>query len=130
MPKYATKQRKILIDFLSSHPDESFSASLIADALSDKISKSAVYRNLSDMEAEGRLRRVVSGREVLYQYADSDSCREHLHLSCKKCGRTYHMEQSIAELLIDNLNEKENFSIDKGETVLYGICGSCREGKK
>lgn len=131
MSKYMTKQRRILTEYLAKHTDESLTANTIAEALSDTISKSAVYRNLAAMENEGKLRRVAAGnsREVFYQYTDTDSCREHLHMSCKRCGKTYHMEQSIAKLLIDNLDEKENFSIDKGETILYGICGDCKKGK-
>jgi Fur family ferric uptake transcriptional regulator len=129
MPKYITKQRKILTEYLSEHPDESLSANQIAEALESKISKSAVYRNLADMEAEGKVRKTAqgSGREVYYQYTDNEHCRGHLHMSCKKCGKTYHMEDSIAELLVEGLSEKENFSIDKSETVLYGICGECNK---
>lgn len=131
MPKYMTKQRKILTSYLEQHVDESISAGQIAEALANQISKSAVYRNLSDMEEEGKLRRVASGagREAVYQYTDCAECRAHLHLSCKECGKTYHMEQEIADLLVENLSEKEHFSIDKGETVLYGICGDCKDKK-
>lgn len=127
MPKYLTKQRKLLADFLSKHADESLSAAKIAEALENEISKSAVYRNLADMEAEGKLRRVAgsSGREAVYQYTDCEKCRGHLHMNCRRCGKTYHMEDSIAEMLAESLNEKENFSIDRSETILYGICGDC-----
>lgn len=127
MSKYMTKQRKLLTEYLSGHTDESISAGKIADALSDKISKSAVYRNLSDMEAEGKLRRVVSGssREVVYQYIDGHKCTSCLHLSCKRCGKTVHMKKQIADEIIDSVAAGEHFSIDKGETVIYGICSQC-----
>lgn len=128
MPKYLTKQRKLLTEYLALHPDESLSAGEIADALSDKISKSAVYRNLADMEAEGKIRRVVGdrGREAVYQYADSVSCEGCLHLSCKKCGKTVHMQKQIADALVAGVSESEHFSIDKGETVIYGLCADCK----
>ncbi|MBQ6498480.1 MAG: transcriptional repressor [Ruminococcus sp.] len=128
MPKYLTKQRKILLEYLSRHTDESISAGEIAEALSDQISVSAVYRNLADMEAEGRLRRVASGgsREAVYQYIDEHECRSCLHLSCKKCGKTVHMKENIADKLIDSVAESDNFSIDRGETVIYGICSACK----
>jgi Fur family ferric uptake transcriptional regulator len=129
MPKYVTKQRKILTDYLSRHPDESISAGQIADALSDQISKSAVYRNLSDMESEGKVRRVVGGgsREVVYQYVDGHGCEGCLHLSCTKCGKTVHMQKQIADRLVDSVAENNDFSIDKGETVIYGVCAACRK---
>ena len=128
MPKYLTKQRKILLEYLSRHTDESISAGEIAEALSDKISVSAVYRNLADMEAEGRLRRVASGgsREAVYQYIDEHECRSCLHLSCKKCGKTVHMQQQTADALISSVEADSHFSIDKGETVIYGVCSDCK----
>lgn len=53
MSSYSTRQRKALLAYLSRHPDELLSARQIADALADeKISLSAVYRNLAQLEAE------------------------------------------------------------------------------
>lgn len=129
MSKYMTKQRKLLIDYLARHTDESISAGQIAEALADTISKSAVYRNLADMEAEGKLRRVVGGntREVVYQYSGGHSCEGCLHLSCKKCGKTIHMEKQLADRLVDSVAANDNFSIDKSETVIYGVCASCQK---
>ena len=57
MPKYMTKQRKALIEYLSNHTDEQLSARQIASDLADQeISLSAVYRNLSEMKDEGLLK--------------------------------------------------------------------------
>lgn len=127
MPKYLTKQRKHLIDYLSSHPDESISAGQIAEALADSVSKSAVYRNLADMEAEGVVRRVASsgGHEVIYQYVNGQGCAGQLHLSCKKCGKTMHMEKQIADALVNSVEADSHFSIDKGDTIIYGVCADC-----
>ena len=58
MSSYSTQQRKALLAYLSRHPDELLSARQIADALADeKISLSAVYRNLAQLEAEEKVRR-------------------------------------------------------------------------
>ena len=58
MSSYSTQQRKALLAYLSRHPDELLSARQIADALADeKISLSAVYRNLAQLETEERVRR-------------------------------------------------------------------------
>lgn len=129
MPKYMTKQRKILTDYLMQHIDENLSAGQIAEALSDTISKSAVYRNLADMEREGKLHRVMGGgsREVIYRFSGSHTCSQSLHLSCKKCGKTVHMQQQLADALVESVAANDDFSIDKGETVIYGVCSSCRK---
>ena len=130
MPKYMTKQRKALLNYLSMHADERLSAKQLEDALkSEGISISAVYRNISELEREGKVRRVNNSgsREVFYQYADGAHCKDSLHLSCEKCGKTYHMNSAVAQTLIENLAQSDEFTIDKANTVLYGVCGDCRK---
>ena len=130
MPKYMTKQRKALLSYLSMHADERLSAKQLEDALkSEGISISAVYRNLSELEREGKVRRVNNSgsREVFYQYTDGAHCKDCLHLSCEKCGKTYHMNSAVAQTLIENLDQSDEFTIDKANTVLYGVCGDCRK---
>jgi Fur family ferric uptake transcriptional regulator len=129
MAAYITKQRRILLTFLEDHPDESLSAADIAKALADQsISVSAVYRNLAALEEEGRIRRVSrgGGREAYYQYTDTEACRTHLHLLCKTCGATYHMDKTDADQLIRILAEHEKFAVDTVDTVLYGTCEACQ----
>lgn len=128
MPKYMTKQRKALIEYLSNHTDEQLSARQIASDLADQgISLSAVYRNLSKMKDEGLLKICPKSgsREAFYQYIASDECSDRLHLSCKICGKTFHMKKADAERLIDQIAKNENFKLDKKETVLCGICENC-----
>lgn len=125
-----TKQRKALLNYLSMHADERLSAKQLEDALKiEGISISAVYRNLSELEREGKVRRVNNSgsREVFYQYTDGAHCKDCLHLSCEKCGKTYHMNSAVARTLIENLAQSDEFTIDKANTVLYGVCGDCRE---
>ena len=129
MAKYMTKQRKILLDYFSRHTHEALSAKQIADALGeDQISVSAVYRNLAALEEDGLLKRVSKpgSHEAFFQYTDDSRCHEKLHLSCKRCGKMYHMNTSGAELLIRTIAEKEGFSVDRSETVLYGLCEACQ----
>ena len=125
-----TKQRKALLEYLSAHADEKLSARQIeADVSGAGVSMSAVYRNLSDLEKEGKVRRVnqSGSREVFYQYIDGVHCKECLHLSCEKCGKTYHMNMQGAEMLIQNLAQSDEFTIDKANTVLYGVCRDCKK---
>lgn len=132
MPKYMTKQRKALLDYLSRHADEKLSARQMEAALNGEgVSMSAVYRNLSDLEKEGKIRRVnqSGSREVFYQYTDGAHCKECLHLSCEKCGKTYHMNSAGARMLIENLAQSDEFAIDKANTVLYGVCRDCRKSE-
>lgn len=130
MAKYITKQRKAFLDYLELNPDEPMTAKQIANALQDKnINLSTVYRNLCDLEAEGKIRRFTrsGNREVFYQYVDSDVCKSSLHLSCKKCGKTFHMKKPSVQLIVHDIAENENFVIDKTDTVIYGICKGCQK---
>lgn len=129
MAKYNTEQRKLLQNLFESHPHEMFSAGQISEMLNDKgISQSAVYRNLSMLEENGLLRRCSKqgSREILYQYTGKEQCRGHIHLSCKKCGKTVHMDSADSALIIDNAKNHENFLIDQLDTVLYGVCKGCQ----
>lgn len=125
---YNTEQRAALLSFLEAHPDTIFSAKEIAAALADKhISRSAVYRNVSELESEGKIRRMSKSgsRESFYQFFDVQSCKNCIHLSCTKCGRLFHLEAAQAEKLAGEVASSAGFTIDKGESTLYGICRLC-----
>lgn len=129
MPKYMTRQRKVLLDYLCKHADEVFSANQICDSLEDKcISQSAIYRNLAAMEREGKLKRATKAgsQEVYFRYADAEECRGHLHLSCVRCGKTRHMARVEEDRLTESLAKSEGFILNRGDTVLYGICSECQ----
>ena len=130
MPKYMTKQRKALLAFLEQHADEELSARQIEQALcGDGISISAVYRNLSELQKERKVRKVTKSdsREVYYLYTDCDHCKECLKKKNKKCGKTYHMNSEGAQMLVRNLAQSDEFAIDKADTVLYGVCRDCQK---
>ena len=125
MSSYSTQQRKALLAYLSRHSDELLSARQIADALADE----KISRNLAQLEAEEKVRRSSKSgtREVYYQYLDAESCKGALHMSCVKCGRTFHMASGNAALFAKHLAQSEQFTLDAADTVLYGTCADCRE---
>ena len=130
MAKYQTRQRKRLLEYLSVHTDEQMTARQISDALAaDNISISAVYRNLSDLESDGLLKRSVreGAREAFYQYIAAEECKNSLHLSCRVCGKSIHLGNAEAERLLDSTLNSTGFQIDKTETILYGVCADCRK---
>ncbi len=129
MPKYVTRQRKSLLDYLALHPDEDLSARQIAEGLTEHgVSLSAVYRNLAELETEGKVRRSSheGSRDLFYRYTDLGECRRHLHLSCKSCGRTFHMDADATDTLTRQVVESAGFQIDRADTVLYGLCNACQ----
>ena len=129
MKQYETAQRKILLDFLDKHSDEGLSSAEIINYLGSLgISKSAVYRNLASLEGDGKIRRFVKNGEktAYYNYVDSDHCRGKIHISCIKCGRTSHISSEVADNIVKSIEKEDDFSLDKSETVLYGLCKDCK----
>lgn len=128
MQKYSTKQREVLLKLLSDNADKPMCVGDIAAAVgSENISLSAIYRNLSALEDEGKVQRLTLGgsKKVYYRFTGAKECEKHLHLSCSKCGKTFHMDVPETNLLINNVLSGSNFKIDSANTVLYGICGNC-----
>lgn len=130
MPQYATKQRKAMLAYFQAHIDEPVSAQQIAEGLADaNISVSAIYRNLAALEKDGKLQRVSQSdsRETYYRYKAFDQCKDCLHLSCKKCGKTFHLGHQGVSAIERALTDGENFLLDKSDTILYGVCEKCRK---
>ena len=126
--KYSTSQRKQLLAFLREHKDETFSAAQIT-AYMEGVSRSAVYRNLAALEAEGQITRAIKSgsKERLYRYLGARECKDHLHLACSRCGAVMHMDHPATDTLIDSVMRDSGFAVDSAATVLYGVCGRCRQ---
>lgn len=125
---YETRQRARLVAFLEQHADQRLSVRQIAQALCmQQISLSAVYRNLARLESAGLLRKFTrpGSREVYYQYVGTPDCRTHLHMSCTRCGKTFHMDAEHAQRMACVMSELDGFELDVFNTVLYGICQNC-----
>ena len=129
MKQYTTEQRQRLLSFLQMHNDVQFAVEELAEALCDdkNISLSSIYRNLKRMVDAGMVARFATddGHKFLYQYIGDASCSEHLHLKCKSCGRIFHMDDPSMEKLLQGAMSKNEFSIDKKMSVLFGCCKSC-----
>lgn len=128
MLKYETKQRKMLSVLLCANADKPLSVADIAAAVKQNgMSTSAIYRNLATLEEEGKVQRITLGgsKKVYYRYTGAKECEKHLHLSCSKCGKTFHMDVPATNSLINEVLSKSDFKVDSLNTVLYGLCGKC-----
>ncbi len=128
MKGYSTKQRKTLANYLLAHRDEEMTASEIAKAIREEgISLSAVYRNLASLEEEGLVQRITrtGERKIFFRFSGAEECREHIHLRCRKCGKTFHMDACTTDLLDETVAENCGFRMDRAETVISGVCSDC-----
>ena len=86
---YNTEKRSEITAFLKVSPNRAFSIDEIAAAVCpDGSARSTVYRIVSKMVGEGKLRKITDehSRHTTYQYLGESGCCEHLHLKCKNCG--------------------------------------------
>ena len=121
------------MDYLSAHHDCNLTAEVIANDLKEYgVSRSAVYRNLNSLEEEGLIRRnkAVGSNAAVIMFTGADKCKDKIHISCIKCGKTCHLSSAAASGLVDTVSKTQGFTLDVGETVLYGVCGECGAGKK
>ncbi len=130
MAVYQTKQRLLLGEFFNSQPHKVFSATELVQyfAVNHDISASTIYRNLSELDAEGVIRQVTNlgGRDTQYQYIGADSCKGKIHLLCSKCHKSIHMSSDINQYLSGQLLSVDGFVVDSNSSVIYGVCKHCQ----
>ena len=119
------------MDFLSKSGGQPYTIDEICSAiLADGQGKSTVYRLISRMVDEGKVRRISDGktRKVTYQYINAGHCREHLHLKCNACGGLIHLDELTSHILESRIFSVEGFALDDG-ALLYGKCRDCLKNK-
>lgn len=136
MAHYQTEQKRILLGYLKAHSDRAFTIEDLCASMKQELDaelvpgKSTVYRLIPSLVEEGLVKRFAKehSRQFLYQMVCGEHCEKHLHLKCSVCGKIYHMEDEESEELIQKVLKRHHFSIDEGQTLLFGHCEDC--GKK
>ena len=135
---YQTPMRRAVLSLFSELPDRHFTAEQVCSALCSRlgeaVGKSTVYRQLSRLCEQGAIRRfedvTPDGVSVrVYQAALGGSCERHFHLKCRTCGRIQHLECDMTDELTAHVRAHHGFSVDCGESVLYGLCAECEAGR-
>lgn len=127
---YTTGKKEKIMRLMRDNHGVSYSLEHICELVLDGDSgKSTVYRIVSELVADGCLRRICDERtrRVTYQYMGSEECHNHLHLKCKGCGRLIHLDDKISRELEDSVRSAGGFSIDEG-ALLLGTCLDCSGG--
>jgi len=123
-----TYQRILILDHLSAHGQEHFTAEHLYEKLSRKaptLSLTTVYNTLSSFSEAGLVSAItITGTEVRYELATTP----HHHLLCKQCGR-------IIDIDIECPNAKrgsvQGYKIDEVHGYFKGICKDClKKGRK
>ncbi len=131
---YMTRGYFLVRDVLMKAKGAHLFADDIHEALRDrgeKVGRTTVYRQLDRLVNEGYARRTIGERGGnCYSYIE-DGCEEHYHMVCTLCGKLAHLSCDHVEELFHHIKSEHGFSIDPGQTVLYGRCSAClREEKR
>ena len=127
--KYSTHPKNQVLSFLNENRTLSFAIEDMVLALPE-IGKSSVYRIVGELEKEGRVRRTGNaGRKALYQISDKDCCPKHMHVKCRLCGRTEHLDEDTTKEVENMVYALVGYSV-LPSSVLEGICGECKAKEK
>lgn len=119
--------------YLTDNKDSHVTVNQIADYLSsagNHVGVTTIYRHLDRLVEQGLVRKytVDGSTGACFQYEqNNDSCREHFHLKCEKCGCLIHLECSHLDRIYNHIYESHGFRINAFRTVFYGICKECAE---
>ncbi len=133
MAEYKTRQKEILLSYLSETSESPQSVDDIVRALQAKgesLGKSTVYRLVKKLCDEGELKCFAEDKRFLYQLVNGEACHHHLHLKCTTCGRLLHMDHEQSERLIENIYGENGFAVSEEDTTLFGCCGDCAKKKR
>ena len=126
---YNTGKRERILAFLKNNSETSYTlADICSELTEDGKGNSTVYRIVSELVADGCVRRLSDGktRHCTYQYVGGEHCHHHLHLKCKGCGRLVHLDEDVSRNFEQTLRNVGGFVIESG-TMLFGTCKECTE---
>ncbi|MBQ8310376.1 MAG: transcriptional repressor [Clostridia bacterium] len=130
--EYRTAGRGAISGFFEAHPDCQFTADELYAAVSEvaSVGKSSVYRHLSELCDKDVVRKFRSEERGcnVYQYVGTGcDCRDHFHEKCTVCGKIRHLDCHMTTDFALHLLREHGFSVNCGQSILYGVCADCRE---
>ncbi|MDE6728500.1 MAG: transcriptional repressor [Oscillospiraceae bacterium] len=124
---YKTKQRDEIVEFFNSHRGKCYTAKDLIKSGEVSSGEATVYRTLSKLAGQGILKRFTDGDAACYQLNESEECSRHFHLKCESCGKVIHMDCDFMADMSRHIEQGHSFFVDIGKTVIYGLCGECKE---
>ena len=126
---YTTGKKERILAFLKGGADASYTLEEICSAVTENgKGKSTVYRLVSELVADGCVKRISDGRtrHCTYQYVGLEQCHKHMHLKCNGCGKLIHLDENTTRAFEKRILTLDGFSIEEG-SFIYGTCRECTE---
>lgn len=128
MVRRNTKQKRLIMETLEKMKHPSATAVYEAARKSDPtISRATVFRVLSRMAEEGRIRRFkLSGADDRFDLVPD----KHFHILCRACGRADDIE--VAETVTGALSaaDARGYTVEGYDIEFVGLCPECTEKNK
>jgi len=124
---YNTKQKKLIFSVLRStktHPTAEWIYKQTRKSM-PTISLGTVYRNLSALRHEGRIRSVSFGQSERFDARTS----RHSHFVCTLCHSVHDLEPELVTLKYSRGARKWQAATQQSDIMLYGLCAKCRKEK-
>lgn len=122
-----TRQRKIILDVfmdMDGHPSPEDIRNEIRRR-GHKLGLATIYRTMKVLVETGLVHKVEFG-DGHGRYEQRDEGEHHLHLICKRCGKTFEAPATAVNALFSKLAKENTFTLLGHTTYLHGICQDCR----
>ena len=120
-----TKQRALILQTVKKHCDHPSAEQIYMEvrAVSPKISRGTVYRNLNLLSETGGIRHLEMPDADRFDWRED----RHYHLCCTGCGRVIDVPIGYLEDLDQALAEQTGYLMVYHHTTFEGLCPACRE---
>lgn len=89
--------------------------------------QSSIFRALRLFAEHHMLHEIDDGtgsQKYCVCHCEGDTHISHLHFTCRKCGRTYCLEDTTVPLV----TLPSGFAMDEAEFIVKGLCPNCNKG--
>ena len=127
--KRFTRERSIVLDeVFASH--EHFDPDSLIERLTSRtdgtrVSRSTVYRTLTELEDAGLIRKVAQAdNRAIYEH--DYGYPQHDHLICGKCKQLIEFESDEISRILEDVAARNGFLMEGHRMEVYGTCENCR----
>ena len=123
-----TRQRALILETVQKHRDHPSAEQIYTEvrAISPRISRGTVYRNLKLLNETGSIRHMEMPDADRFDWRND----RHYHLRCTGCGRVIDVSIDYQEGLDQDLAEKTGYLMVFHHTTFEGLCPACRESRE
>jgi Fur family ferric uptake transcriptional regulator len=95
-----------------------------------RVGYATVYRTLKLLKEVGlAAERHFDDGQARFEPAEADA-QQHDHIICERCGKIVEFASEELERLQERIGRFLGFVVGRHRMELYGICASCREGRR